>query len=386
MLHIDIWTDFACPACYLAKPRIDQAIAASGHADAITVTHRSLELFPDAGSEPFDSFAHVLHKFGGDQAQAARLEEHMAALARAQGQPYAIHHPVASSFDAHRMLHLAAEHGAAGEFMDAVQRDLLGEGVNVYTAAYLANAATRAGVPAARAKALLAGDEYANAVRADDKLARELGVTARWRWSIRPCRGCFWWRLWNARGMPRYVALLRGINVGRRNRVAMADLRQLTEALGHTEVATYIQSGNVLFTSPDTDCGALADALEQAIARSLTVRPAVVVLSRAGLAQVIADNPFPDEADPRCLHAVFRRLDLAPEAVAAVEAAQQRARAKGSRDEAVPVGRALFLRTPDGLGRSELAAQLARSGAQADGTARNWATVTRLMAMLDSGA
>jgi uncharacterized protein (DUF1697 family) len=186
--------------------------------------------------------------------------------------------------------------------------------------------------------------------------------------------------------MPRYVALLRGINVGRRNRVAMADLRQLTEALGHTEVATYIQSGNVLFTSPDTDCGALADALEQAIARSRTVRPAVVVLSRADLAQVIADNPFPDEADPRCLHAVFRRLDLAPEAVAAVEAAQQRARAKGSRDEAVPVGRALFLRTPDGLGRSELAAQLARSGAQADGTARNWATVTRLMAMLDSGA
>lgn len=90
MLHIDIWADFACPACYLAKPRIDQAIAASGHADAITVTYRSFELFPDAGPEPFDSFEHVLHKFGGDQAQAAHLEEHMAALARAQGQPYAV--------------------------------------------------------------------------------------------------------------------------------------------------------------------------------------------------------------------------------------------------------------------------------------------------------
>lgn len=186
--------------------------------------------------------------------------------------------------------------------------------------------------------------------------------------------------------MPRYVALLRGINVGGRNRVAMADLRQLTEALGHAEVATYIQSGNVIFTSPDNDCGALADALEQAIARSLAVRPAVVVLSRADLAQVIADNPFPDEPNPRCLHAVFRRLDLAPEAIAAVQGAQDRARAKGSRDEAVPVGRTLFLWTPDGLGRSELATQLARSGVQADGTARNWATVTRLAAMLDSGA
>jgi uncharacterized protein (DUF1697 family) len=185
--------------------------------------------------------------------------------------------------------------------------------------------------------------------------------------------------------MPRYVALLRGINVGGRNRVAMADLRLLTETLGHTEVATYIQSGNVLFTSPDTDCGAIADVLEQAIARSPTVRPAVVVLSRADLARVIADNPFPDETNPRCLHAIFRRRDLAPEAVAAVEEAQRRARAKGSRDEAVPVGRALFLHTPDGLGRSELAAQLARSAVQADGTARNWSTVTRLMAMLDSG-
>ena len=76
------------------------------------------------------------------------------------------------------MLHLAAEHGAASEFTDTVQRDLLGEGVNVYTAAYLANTDTRAGVPAARAEALLAGDEYANAVRADEKAAREASVTA----------------------------------------------------------------------------------------------------------------------------------------------------------------------------------------------------------------
>ena len=178
MLHIDLWADFGCPACYLAKPRVGQAIAASGHADAITVTYRSFKLFPDAGPEPFDSFEHVLHKFGGDQAQAARLEEHMAALARAQGQPYAIHHPVASSFDTHRMLHLAEEHGAASKFMDAVQRDLLGEGINAYLADYLADTATRAGVPAARAQALLAGDEYADAVQADEKLARELGITA----------------------------------------------------------------------------------------------------------------------------------------------------------------------------------------------------------------
>jgi uncharacterized protein (DUF1697 family) len=186
--------------------------------------------------------------------------------------------------------------------------------------------------------------------------------------------------------MPRYVALLRGINVGGRNKVAMADLRQVAASLGHIEVSTYIQSGNLVFTSPDASTTSLADALEHQIGRSLAVQPAVVVLSRAGLAQVIADNPVPREANPRCLHAVFRRQDMTPDAIAAITAAQQSARAKGSPDEAFVVGRTLYLHTPGGLGRSELAARLARSSGPAAGTARNWATVTRLMAMLDSAA
>ncbi len=184
----------------------------------------------------------------------------------------------------------------------------------------------------------------------------------------------------------RYVALLRGINLGGRNRVSMADLRQVAESLGHTEVATYIQSGNLVFSSPDESAIGLADALEQEIARSIGVRSAVVVVSRADLAQVIADNPFPAESNPKCLHAVFLREEMSAGAIAAIADAEQKARAKGSPDEAVVVGRTLFLRTPDGFGRSALAAQLARVGSQAAGTARNWATVTRLMDMLDPAA
>jgi uncharacterized protein (DUF1697 family) len=187
--------------------------------------------------------------------------------------------------------------------------------------------------------------------------------------------------------LTRYVALLRGINIGRRNRVAMADLRQVAASLGHGDVSTYIQSGNLLFSSALTGTGELADDLERQIAERLPVQPAVVVLSRDELAQVVADNPFPDEVSFRCLHAVFRRHAMSPAGIAAVAGAQQRAAAKGSRDEAAVVGRVLFLRTPDGLGRSELAAQLARSGTAAAigapaGTARNWATVTRLLALL----
>ena len=91
--------------------------------------------------------------------------------------------------------------------------------------------------------------------------------------------------------MPTHVALLRGINVGGRNRVAMADLREVVLGLGHTEVATYIQSGNVVFTSEEADTARIATALERAIAKHLGVRPTVVVLTRAELAQVVADNP-----------------------------------------------------------------------------------------------
>ena len=184
--------------------------------------------------------------------------------------------------------------------------------------------------------------------------------------------------------MPRYLALLRGINVGGHNKVAMSDLRDLAAGLGHAEVATYIQSGNLVFSTAETDQAKLADALEREITARLGVRPAVVVVSAAELAQVIADNPFPAEANPRCLHAVFRRDTMDAAGIAFVVAAVERAREAGSNDDAAVVGRTLFLHTPDGLGRSELAAQLLSSRAQPMGTARNWATVTRLMAMLDA--
>jgi uncharacterized protein (DUF1697 family) len=183
--------------------------------------------------------------------------------------------------------------------------------------------------------------------------------------------------------MPKYLALLRGINVGGRNKVAMADLRGVAAAMGLAGPTTYIQSGNLLFSCAEADTAELADLLESEIASRLDVRPAVVVLSRGELKQVIADNPYPDESNPKCLHAVFHRREVGPDHAAAVAAAVQRARDSGSRDDAAVVGRTLFLRTPNGYGRSELAVQLARSSAAA-GTARNWSTVTKLMEMLDA--
>ncbi len=181
--------------------------------------------------------------------------------------------------------------------------------------------------------------------------------------------------------MRTHVALLRGVNVGGR-KVPMADLRELMTSLGHADVATYIQSGNVVFTSEDADIGKLADVLDKAITERFGVPGHVVIVSREELARVIADNPYPEESNPKALHAVFRRSELTPGDLAAVEKAKQRASDKDCRDEVTVVGRTLFLHTPDGLGRSELAAQLSRTASMKAGTARNWATVHKLMAML----
>jgi len=164
--------------------------------------------------------------------------------------------------------------------------------------------------------------------------------------------------------MRTHVALLRGINVVGRNKVSMAELRQVVASLGHGDVATYIQSGNVLFTAAKRDANntALADDLEIAIADRLAVRPVVVVLARREVTDVVRDNPFRDEEDHRLLHAVFLREAPGPNGVASVEAAVERARSKESRDDVRVVGRTLYLWTPDGFARNILRAELSRGG------------------------
>jgi uncharacterized protein (DUF1697 family) len=181
-----------------------------------------------------------------------------------------------------------------------------------------------------------------------------------------------------------HVGLLRGINLAGKNRVAMADLRALVTELGHADVSTYIQSGNVLFTAPvDADAAALARAMSAAIAAKLGVTSPVVVVSREELASIVADNPFPDEPDPRRVHAVVLSQPPSEELLAKLDTAVVASAAKGLRDSVRAVGRTLYLHTPDGYGNSDLAVTLMRivsaPKAGLTGTARNWATTTKLL-------
>lgn len=194
--------------------------------------------------------------------------------------------------------------------------------------------------------------------------------------------------------MPTHVVLLRGVNNLGRKQVAMAELQEIATSLGHRDVATYIQSGNVLFTPPPAhsgtankpDAAALAVEFERAIAESVGVRARAVVLSSEELARCFRDNPYPGETNPKLLHAVFLPEVPGPGMAAWVADAVQQVRANGSRDGALVLGRTVYLHTPDGYPPSELRRVLGRAGGptsvQVAGTARNWATVSRLVELV----
>jgi uncharacterized protein (DUF1697 family) len=192
--------------------------------------------------------------------------------------------------------------------------------------------------------------------------------------------------------MPTHVALLRGINVGGKNKVAMEDLRSVVAELGHTGVSTYINSGNVLFTASTSAAGgdidAMAAAMGAAIAARLGVTTPVVIVPRDELAEILAANPFCAEPDPKRVHAVFLSATAGPDLLGKVDAIVAAAAAKGARDSVRPTGRALYLHTPDGFGNSDVSAALMRmvGGPKAAvvGTARNWATANKLLSLCDA--
>jgi predicted DsbA family dithiol-disulfide isomerase len=176
-LQIDVWSDLACPWCYIGKNRLDRAIASSPHAESIGVRIHSFELDPGLPDEATPNLDVVAAKYGLSPAQAERMEDKVAAIAHRDGLLFTADRVVANSFDVHRILHLAGSAGIANELLGVLQRALFSGQANVYDHAVLIEAASGLGIPRSRAEEVLAGDEYADAVRADEEQARVLGVT-----------------------------------------------------------------------------------------------------------------------------------------------------------------------------------------------------------------
>lgn len=175
--------------------------------------------------------------------------------------------------------------------------------------------------------------------------------------------------------MKRHIALLRGINVGGRNRLPMADLVSIFESLGHRDVRTVGQTGNVVFGARGPSAPSEADTVAALVAERHGFRPHVRILSEGALRTAIDRNPFPT-GDGKALHLFF--LESTPTSVDHDEI--ERARKPSERfvlDRDV-----FYLYAPDGFARSKLATSVERYVGVA-ATARNWNTVTKLEAMLD---
>jgi predicted DsbA family dithiol-disulfide isomerase len=179
-VNVEIWSDIACPWCYVGKRRFEAALAAFEHRDEVTVTWRSFELDPEAPAErPGERAAHLASKYGVPLEQARAMEANMTEVAAAEGLSFRF--DIARSgntFDAHRLTHLAAAHGKQDEMEDRLLRAYQGEGELMSDHAALRRLADEVGLPADEVADTLATDRFAAEVRHDEATARQLGISA----------------------------------------------------------------------------------------------------------------------------------------------------------------------------------------------------------------
>jgi len=176
----------------------------------------------------------------------------------------------------------------------------------------------------------------------------------------------------------RQIVLLRGINLGARNRVSMPELRAALERDGFDDVQTYLQSGNVVLTS-DASPEEVAERCRRRIARAFKLQIDVVTRTREQLAAVVKRDPLGKVAsDPKRYQVSF----LACELDAAILA--ELAELAVAPERLVAIGRELYAWHPRGVARSKLWARLADRRLGVPATARNWTTVTKLLELADA--
>jgi uncharacterized protein (DUF1697 family) len=176
----------------------------------------------------------------------------------------------------------------------------------------------------------------------------------------------------------RYGLLIRGVNVGTSNSLPMAELRSMLEEDGCSEVRTYVQSGNAVFSS-ELDERALSQAIEGRLAGYMGRPIATTLRTAAEFRTIVAGRPFASEIanDPKHFAVTFLSEELSPEALGQLTGAEFGA------ELVHVVGREIYSWHPAGLGRSALAQTLSRLPGPGTRTTRNWNTVVRLAAMLD---
>jgi uncharacterized protein (DUF1697 family) len=180
--------------------------------------------------------------------------------------------------------------------------------------------------------------------------------------------------------VPRYVALLRSVNVAGHGRLSMDELRQSFSRLGYEDVTTYIQTGNVLFTAPSRQVRVVVASIEEQLERDVGRSPAVLVRTVAQLRRISTSSPFAARgADPARHHVTFLAAPPSAEALAELELPPS------GRDELVVDGTEVYVHTPGGYAGTKYSGAFLERRLGVLSTTRNWNTVTKLCALAAKG-
>jgi len=178
-VQIEVFSDVVCPWCYIGKRRLEEALSTFAHADEVTVTYRSFQLDPSTPQHTDQTLDEMLAtKYGRSLVEARAMNQRVSDIAATVGLDFQLEqaHP-ANTFDAHRLLHFAADHDRQGELKERLLRAYFTEGRKLGDHEELADLAAEVGLDRKAAADVLAGDDYAEAVDEDLALGRGFGAS-----------------------------------------------------------------------------------------------------------------------------------------------------------------------------------------------------------------
>ena len=179
-LRIDIWSDIACPWCYIGKRHLEEALSTFEHKDDVEIVWRAFELDPSAPKlrEAVPNAERLAQKYRVSVAQAHAMMDRVIDAGKKAGLDMKLHDSKSgNTFDAHRLLHWAGTVGKQDEMKERLMRAYQSEGAVISNHDVLVGLAADIGLDAAEARAVLESDRYADDVRGDEQLAGELGIT-----------------------------------------------------------------------------------------------------------------------------------------------------------------------------------------------------------------
>jgi predicted DsbA family dithiol-disulfide isomerase len=177
-VQVEVWSDLVCPWCYIGQARFAKALAGFQHKDQVEVTNRSFELDPDSPKDENMPILDMLsQKYGMSREQAEAAEHRVANLAHALDLPFSANRPHGNTFDAHRLVQFAAAKGRQPEVLDALFRTHFGGERSIFDPETLVAVAAGAGLDEDETRKVVAGQDFADAVRSDERRASELGIT-----------------------------------------------------------------------------------------------------------------------------------------------------------------------------------------------------------------